>query len=849
MKNRTTHFLITSVICLSILGIIVFVWLGIVMGGQSEETIDEVSETFMSEMNAQLQKKFETLIDLHLSELDGVVMRIREEGLTEREEIREELALSAMVRDFTYLGLYRKGGVYDVVYGEEIKVNNHDEFTEMIGASNVWVSSAYGSDGGKLFLLAVGAEYPMPDGGMSDTLVAGVSMSSVENALSLDEEDSILMSHIISRDGTFIIRSGEAYRENYFERIREVFGEHKGKTPEQYEKELNEAMSADRIYTDCVMADGKHQYIYCARMKHSRWYLLSIMPYGTLDEVILDLGKQRQQAMLFACGIMLAGIFLVFILYYRMSQEQLRELVKAKGEADRANQAKSEFLSSMSHDIRTPMNGIVGMTAIAQANIQDTARVTDCLAKISLSSRHLLGLINDVLDMSKIESGKMTLNLYEISLRETMDGIVNIAQPQIKAKNQDFNIFIQNIQTEWVYCDSVRMNQVLLNLLSNAIKFTPENGKVSLYLEQEASPRGEGFVRCHFRVKDTGIGMTPEFQKDIFGKFTREEKSMVHKTEGSGLGMAITKAIIDAMQGTIVLNSAPGEGTQFHVTVDLEKALTPEEDMLLPAWRMLVVDDDEELCRSAVDSLMEIGIKAEWTLSGEEAVRLAEKSHRAGEGYQIVLLDWKMPGMNGLETARRLREQLEDNVPILIISAYDWSDIEEEAREAGVNGFISKPLFKSNLFHGLSPYMMMEQKEAEQDEEIDTQGFVNRRILLAEDNELNYEIANEILTDMGFLVDWAENGQVCLEKFERSEGGYYDVILMDIRMPVLNGYDAAKAIRALDRDDSNIPIIAMTADAFSEDVQHCLECGMDEHLAKPIDVGRLMQILKNYIRA
>ena len=385
-----------------------------------------------------------------------------------------------------------------------------------------------------------------------------------------------------------------------------------------------------------------------------------------------------------------------------------------------------------------------------------------------------------------------------------------------------------------------------MNLLSNAIKFTPENGKISLYLEQEDSPRGENFVRCHFRVKDTGIGMTPEFQKDIFDKFTREEKSMVHKTEGSGLGMAITKAVVDAMHGSIELKSAPGKGSEFHVIVDLEKAVTQEADMLLPPWRMLVVDDDMELCKSAVDSLKEIGIQAEWTLSGEEAVRMAQKHHKEGDGYQIVLLDWKMPGMNGLETAKKLRQQLGEHVPILIISAYDWSDIEEEAKEAGINGFISKPLFKSNLFIGLSPYMSGEEA-AEDPAKEEVLEFSGRRILLAEDNDLNYEIANEILMSVGFEVDWALNGQVCLDKFGASEPGYYDVILMDIRMPVMNGYEAAKAIRALSRKDVDLPIIAMTADAFSEDVQHCLECGMNEHIAKPIDISHLIQILKNYI--
>lgn len=423
--------------------------------------------------------------------------------------------------------------------------------------------------------------------------------------------------------------------------------------------------------------------------------------------------------------VILLGIMLIFFLYYRASRQQIQKLEKAEREAVQANKAKSEFLSSMSHDIRTPMNGIVGMTAIAMANINDTGKVEDCLVKISLSSKHLLGLINDVLDISKIESGKLSLNMTQVSLRETMESIVNIVQPQIKERKQHFDISIQKIQTEEVYCDSVRLNQVLINLLSNALKFTPEGGRINVYLEQEASPKGDSFVRCHFRVKDNGMGMTPEFQEKIFETFSREEKIQVDRIEGTGLGMAITKAIVDTMGGTIELHSEPEKGTEFHITLDLEKAET-KEDMVLPPW--------------------------------------------------------KMP----------------DKTP-------------------------------------------------EEDKKDDLQDFSGMRILLSEDNDLNWEIAEDILSEVGFELERAENGQICVDKFSRSQVGYYDIILMDIRMPVMDGYEASKIIRSLNRPDVNLPIIAMTADAFSDDIHKCLECGMNEHVAKPIEVDRLTEILKKYL--
>ncbi len=839
-------FLFVSSIGLIILGFVVFSWMGMEMSNKSEAAVDEISDIYMSEMSSQLQKKFEAVIDLYLAQLDGVIKRVEAEEFDYKRSLRQELELSAEIRDFKFMGLYTEEGDCDLIYGEPVKVSNQDEFFRMIGNDDTRISSGVNASGEKLFLLGKTVDYPMKDGNISDALVVGVPVDTLENMLALDEKEAILFSHIIAEDGDFIIRSGEAYRDSYFERILAEFEVTKGKTPEQYAEEIKDAIVKKEDYSTAVTVKGCKQHLYLTSLSHSEWYLLSIMPDGRLDDAVKRMGDARQRIMLTAGGIMLAAAFIIFIMYYKMSQKQMAELNEARKEAVRANRAKSEFLSSMSHDIRTPMNGIVGMTAIAQANIGDTLRVRDCLGKIALSSKHLLGLINDVLDMSKIESGKLSLNMQLVSLRDTMNNIVNIAQPQVKAKDQHFDVFIQNVQTENVICDNVRLSQVLINLLSNAVKFTPEKGEVNVYMEQEDSPKGSEYVRCHFRVKDNGIGMTPEFQQEVFEKFVRERKEQVDKTEGSGLGMAITKAIVDLMDGTIELVSAPNQGSDFHIILDFERADVQEEDMILPPWKMLVVDDDEDLCHSVVSSLKEIGIDAEWASDGRTAVKMVENRHLKNDGYQIVLLDWKMPDMNGLEAAKKMRKHLGDNVPILIISAYDWSDIEEEAREAGAQGFISKPLFKSNLFLGLKPYMIGLEEEKPVKEEKQMQ-FSGKRILLAEDNDLNWEIAEAILSEVGFWLERAENGKICVEKFNQSEVNFYDIILMDIRMPVMNGYEATQNIRALEREDAGLPIIAMTADAFSEDIQRSKECGMNEHIAKPLDVNQLMQVLDRYL--
>ena len=846
MRNRIVRFLVTSVIMISVVCAVIFSFMAVYMNKKSSETIEEVGNIYMSSMSEQISHHFGTTMSLRLSQVEALV-ETTPAGKSGDAALRQELVYNAKARGLEYLAFCSGDGQFEMLYGSHIKVTDPEPFLKSLNEGEMKIAVGSDVDGNVIVLMGVAARYPMQGGEESAALVAGLPVEYIQTTLGLDSEDSLVYSHIIRKDGSFVVRSFDAHRNNYFDRIREVCEPVNGVTPEQFVEKLSASMESGEDYSDILQTQERRRHIYCTLLPYSEWHLVAVMPYGSLDDSVSGLGHQWITMSLGGCGIILAVLFGVFIVYFRMTQQQMRDLVKAREEAEHAARAKSEFLSNMSHDIRTPMNAIVGMTAIATANLNNQQQVQNCLKKITLSSKHLLGLINDVLDMSKIESGKMTLNMDQLSLREVMESIVNIVQPQIRSKNQQFDVVIRDISVENVLCDGVRLNQILLNLLSNAIKFTPEYGKIGVSMYEEISDHGTDYVRIHILVRDSGIGMTPEFREKIFDSFSREDSARVRKTEGSGLGMAITKYIVDAMGGSIEVKSELGIGSEFHVVLDLQEATVREEDMILPDWNMLVVDDDRQLCESTVNALKAIGITADWVLSGEDALKAVEEHHKRRNDYHIVLLDWKLPGMDGVTTARKLRECLGEHVPILLISAYDWSEIEEDAKDAGISGFISKPLFKSTLFHGLKQYMDPDSLTVEKQEEEKAE-FTDRRILLAEDNELNWEVAEELLKEMGLELDWAQNGQICVNMFRESPVGFYDAILMDLRMPVMNGYEATKEIRDLERADSSIPIIAMTADAFFDDIKKCLDCGMDAHTAKPINVQEIAHLLKRYMK-
>ena len=724
---RSLKIGIVVILCLTV---IVFSLLGASIHTMSESTIEEIGTAYMAGMNEQVSLHFETIIELRLTMAESIAGIAAGDGASGY-GTREDIEYGARARHFLCAALYGPDGGSEMIFGDPVELNHPEPFLESLRNGERKAASATGSDGGGVILFGVPCEYPMSGGGGSLALVVGLSTKYMGEVLFLDSDQSLSYSFVIRKDGSYVVGNEGDAHENYFDRLTNIFAGQDMEADACIEQ-LQAAMNAGEDYSTIVKNGGSRRHIYCTNLPYCEWYLVTVLPFERLDNAISGMGSRWLIIVYAASFAVIAMLLYIFFRYLKLFRNQVSELTRinaemdaarkaaeqARKEAEQANAAKQEFLSSMSHDIRTPMNAIIGMTSLALDNTDDPKRVRDYLGKIALSSKHLLGLINDVLDISKIESGKMTLNVEPVSLREAMDSIVNIMQPQVTAKNQQFKAAAQEILSENVRCDGVRLNQVLINLLGNAVKFTPEKGAVQLTVYQEALPEDASRVRTHFLVSDTGIGMSKEYQKVIFESFSREDNTRVRKTEGSGLGMAITKCIVDAMGGTISVRSEQGRGSEFHVVLDLEKAAAPA--------------------------------------ASEAADGAAER----------------------------------------------------------VNDVVLK----------------------------------GRRILLAEDNELNWEVARELLSILELELDWAENGEICVEKFRNSPAGHYDAIIMDVRMPVMDGYEATAAIRRLEREDADIPIIAMTADAFSEDIQRCLERGMNDHLAKPIDIQAVTFKLKKYLK-
>ncbi len=846
IENKAKHmrYLAVSLILVLILCIFIFTIQAIRMREKSAETISEIGSIYMSGMGEHVAEHFGSTIGNKLSQVDEMVEDVHPDGV---EELYPSLTYNAQTRGFTSLALLSGDGAFEWIYGNDADPVDPDSFTEILGSGRDYMAAGTDRLGEMVILMGVPAVYPMKDGKESIALVAGLPISYISSTLAVSLTNEEVEYSIILEDGSLIFHSKGLAAGNYFERVRKRYDSVEGKDKETFITELQAAIAAKDKYDIEFSRDGERRQLYGNSLPYTDWYLLVAMSYNLTDQSIERFGRQWIKTSLLDCALIVLALLLVFAGYFHMMRQQMYSLDEARKEAERANKAKSEFLSNMSHDIRTPMNGIVGMTSVAISNIENTHQVQNCLKKIAYSSEHLLGMINDILDMSKIENEQLTLSIEPVSLRDVMLDIVGIMQPQVREKRQRFDAYIRDVTVENVCGDNVRLNQILLNLLSNAVKFTPEEGRIQLVLQEEPSPKGDAYIRVHFRVKDNGIGMTKEFRNQIFDSFLREDHARIQKTAGAGLGMTITRYIVEAMGGTIKVESELGRGSVFHITVDMEKAMTQERKMELPDWDILVVDDDELSCENVIASLLSIGIRADWALNGQRALQTLKDRLQQRKRYFAILLDLNMPGMNGIETAREIRELCGDDSPYLLLSAYDWSEVEEEAREAGIYGFLSKPLFRSSLFYGLKSLGAMSLAEEPEEEDIEM-NFTGKRALLAEDNELNWEIASELLSDLGLELEWAENGQICVDKFQQSPGHYYDVILMDLRMPVMTGYEAARAIRAMDREDAEtVPIIAMSADAYRDDVQKCLDCGMNAHVPKPIDMREVTHLLEKYL--
>ena len=591
---------------------------------------------------------------------------------------------------------------------------------------------------------------------------------------------------------------------------------------------------ADEDYLKEVLRNKKrhaYRYLHMGKNGNYHWLELTLIKFAKVDEEALHI----------------AFAFLNVDDEEREKEAQRKMLVDALAAAEHANRAKTAFLNNMSHDIRTPMNAIIGYTALAASHLDNVDTIRDYLNKISVSSSHLLSLINDVLDMSRIESGRVKIEEKEVHLPDVLHDLRIIIQSNIASKQQDLFIDTQDILHEDIITDKLRLNQVLLNIVSNSIKFTPVGGMISIRISEKPCALN-GYTTYEFRIKDNGIGMSEDFQKHIFESFSREQTTTVSGIQGTGLGMAITKNIIDMMGGTISVKSEEGKGTEFIVVLDCKLSdhiVKYEPIPELQGARALVADDDTSTCMSVSKMLRQIGMRADWTVSGKEAVVRTKEAYDEGDEFKAYIIDWLMPDMNGIETVRRIRKVIGDSTPIIILTAYDWSDIEVEAREAGVTAFVAKPLFMSELREALTRPVRTE-ITSEQEADVDLTG---KKILLVEDNELNQEIAAEILKEAGFIVDIAEDGIVAVDRMASAPSDCYDLILMDIQMPKMNGFMATREIRTLsDNRKANIPIIAMTANAFDEDKKDAFECGMNGFIAKPINIKELMSTLAAILR-
>lgn len=530
-------------------------------------------------------------------------------------------------------------------------------------------------------------------------------------------------------------------------------------------------------------------------------------------------------------------------------QQALRDAIET---ANASNKAKSDFLSSMSHDMRTPMNGIIGMTAIASNHLDDRERVEDCLRKITDSSKHLLSLINDVLDMNKIESGKVELHEEEFCLADIIDGTLAMTRSQMQAHGHSFKVNIVNVEHEQLIGDSRRIEQVFVNILGNAIKYTPDGGKISLSVRENPT-RMQGFGNYQFIFEDNGYGMTEDFQKHLFEPFARANDKQIVGIQGTGLGMAITRNIVRIMGGDVLVESVYGEGSKF--TVNMYLKLQNKDEINYDSFldlRVLVADDDPLCCESTCGIFNDMGMNSEWVLSGKAAVERVKTRQEQGRNFFAIIIDWKLPDQGGVETTRQIRKLVGENVPIIIFSAYDWTQIEQEARDAGANSFISKPLFRTKLaalFNTLVNRQSGEQGQEAPLQKLEEMDLTGHRILLAEDQELNAEIAMDFLEMTGLEVDWARDGKQAVDMLAKSPDGYYSMIFMDVQMPNKNGYQATQEIRAMDRPYAKeIPIVAMTANAFAEDVLNAKKAGMNMHIAKPIDIDILAQVLDTYVK-
>lgn len=737
----------------------------------------------------------------------------------------------------TLTGLSTRPGIgtadeYDVSYQRLDLLKNTDWIDEIGKSINITRAYTNPMNGEQALAFCNMVTLRNPDSDTAETavLLRVIPISDLEQKWVFPQTELVNAElSMINAGGDYILKGHNYKNSSFFE-----FYKSYNQTDPESSKELFDKITSSTGSVSMINSHGQECILaYTPISATSGWTLLGLVP---ADDLKVDTGNH---VLFIVVSVGLLILFLSDLFYMRYLNKRLQIAAR---KAESANKAKTDFLSTMSHDIRTPMNAIIGLTTLAEKNPGDVESTKESLHKISLASNHLLTLINDILDISKVESGKLKLSPLTFSIVETVENLVNISQPMIKEKNIEFSFHINQFEKEYLYTDQLRLNQIFINILFNAIKYTEPGGRVSVSLSEENSDV-TGCIKLIYVVSDTGIGMSPEFMENMYKPFSRQVDSRVNSIQGTGLGLAITKQMVDLLGGTIDCQSEQGKGTTFTVTLDIPVADRQREDMKLEPIDVLIVDDDETMLHTATDTLTSLGTNVEQANNGLEALGMIEHRHLSGRDYTVIIIDWKMLDIDGLETIKRIRSEIDSQIPILLISAYDWSDIEDKARSAGANGFVSKPLFRSTLYDKINGLIGKESGSVEPEDDYSDLNGIN--ILVAEDNDINWEIISAMLAMFGITTERAENGRVCVDMLSKAEEGSYELIFMDVQMPEMNGLDATRTIRKLENPwAASIPIVAMTADAFSENIMECLDSGMNGHIAKPVDIKLVIKEIR-----